>query len=66
VREHRASNQNNSKLSTWICTKKEKRKHGLECKAAQEEKDKARTKVVQNPSEDNKSLLAQKQKDARN
>ena len=31
-----------------------------ECKAAQEEKDKVRTKVLQNPSEDNKRLLAQK------
>jgi hypothetical protein len=36
-----------------------------ECKAAQEEKDKARTKVLQNPSEDNKRSLAQKHRNAK-
>jgi hypothetical protein len=36
-----------------------------DCKIAQEEKDKARTKVLQNPSEENKRLLAQKQRDAK-
>jgi len=36
-----------------------------ECKTAQEEKDKTRTKVLQNLSEENKRLLAQKQRDAK-
>ncbi|KAL4083606.1 hypothetical protein QTP88_028922 [Uroleucon formosanum] len=46
-------------------TAKKKRWFNEECKAAQEEKDRARTKVLQNPSEDNKRLLAQKQRDAK-
>lgn len=35
------------------------------CIAAQEEKDKVRTKVLQNPSEDKKRSLAQKQRHAK-
>jgi len=49
----------------YVSKKTKKRWFNEECKAAQEEKDKARTKVLQNPSEDNKRLLAQKQKDAK-
>jgi len=49
----------------YIPKKAKKTWFNEECKDAQEEKDKARTKVLQNPSEDNKRLLAQKQRIAK-
>ncbi|KAL5239233.1 hypothetical protein ACI65C_006643 [Semiaphis heraclei] len=49
----------------YVPKKAKKTRFNDECKIAQEEKDKARTKVLQNPSEENKRLLAQKQRDAK-
>lgn len=46
----------------YILKKAKKTWFNEECKAAQKEKDKARTKVLQNPSEDNKRLQTQKQR----
>lgn len=49
----------------YVPKKTKERWFNEECNAAQEEKDRARTKVLQNPSEDNKRLLAKKQRDAK-
>lgn len=49
----------------YVPKKTKERWFNEECKAAQEKKDRARTKVLQNPSEDNKRLLAKKQRDAK-